>query len=75
MLVAGTRLVEASIRTVLLCELECFARACKVGASHHKLGAADFPRSLDDAFKIIWMLLRAVVAAAENRIGKIDANL
>jgi hypothetical protein len=59
----------------LLCELERLTRAGKVGTSHHEFRAANFMGSFYDAFQIIWMLLRTMVAATKNGVGQIDANL
>lgn len=62
-----SRMVE--ILTILLCQLKRLASAGEIGTSHHEFRATNFMSPLHDAFQIIRVLLRAMVAASEYRVG------
>lgn len=62
-------------RTELGGEFEGVAGALEAGAGHDELGAPDVGGALDDAGEVVGMAGFAVVSAAEDGVGEVDADL
>lgn len=56
-------------------ESEGVAGALEAGAGHDELGASDVGGALDDAGEVVGMAGFAMVSAAEDGVGEVDADL
>ena len=63
------------VLTELLGEFEGISGTLEARTGDNEFCATDLSGSLNDTLQVIGVSLRAVVAAAEYRVGQIDANL